>query len=297
MAVRKHYRFRPWMLNGCPGNITWAVKRVIVRGVNHGLVVTATTNGTHAPTSYHQYGKAVDMAGPGTEAEIQYQRHLIKGLGAWRFNEIFGPDNFANVKNGVVFTLVEGSGLEQMHDTHIHVAPRSIPKLHIPQWVKDRALARQLRKHGVRRGYPKVIIREARREKVPLSWALALVDQESAFQNIFGGDHGNLQHDDRPPYYHVPVTSSRVKALLRYVAQGHASNGVGPTQLTSVGYIVLAEREGGAHRPKINVRVGLRVLKAKCGGDYENRAWLFNGAPAYQQQIEGKQRKWARVLK
>jgi hypothetical protein len=293
----RHYRFRPWMLNGHPGDIDRATKRVIVRGINHGLVVTSTTGGRHATGSWHKtrpLGKAVDMAGPGTEAEIDFQRDLIEDLGPGRFNEIFGPDNRANVKNGARITLVEGSGLEQQHDTHIHVAPRTIPALRLPRRVRDRRLALRLRRHGAR--YALDIIREARRERVPLSWALALVEQESAFRNIFGGDHGNLARDDRAPFFRVRVTQRRVWELLRWIGSGGASNGVGLTQLTSVGYIREALSEGGAHVPRINLRVGFRTLRRKTGGDYANDAWKYNGSPAYQPQIEAKQRRWREVL-
>jgi hypothetical protein len=293
----RRFRFKPWMLNGHPGNITIPVKRVIVRGINHGLVVTSTTDGGHATTSFHfvkPKGKAVDMAGPGVEAEIEFQRDLIKHNGAARFNEIFGPDNFANVKNGQRITLVEGSGLEQMHDTHIHVAPRFLPALKLPQSVRDRKLAVRLRRLGAR--YTLSIIQEARRERVPLSWALALVDQESAFRNIFGGDHGNLPRDDMAPFFRVKVTRERVAELLRWVAKGKASNGVGLTQLTSVGYILEANREGGAHVPKVNLRVGFRTLRRKSGGDFANQSWKYNGRLSYQDEIAAKQVRWRRLL-
>ena len=291
MARRRYYRFQPWMLNGRPGNVSWAVKRVIVRGVNHGLVVTSTTGGTHASTSYHYSGRAVDMAGAGTAAEIDFQRDLIRGLGAWRFNEIFGPDNFANVKNGTVITLVEGTPLEQMHDTHIHVAPRLIPKLKIPRWFKDRRRARKLRAAGAK--WPLWIIRESRKARVPLAWALALVDQETGFRNIFGADQSSKQ---LVALHHKAVTRARVARLLRWVADGGHSNGVGPGQLTSVGYIRRAQRAGGAHRPKINLRVSFEVFREKTGGDFGSKAWLYNGSPAYQDRIEAKQRKWKKVL-
>ena len=62
--MRRHFFFRRHMLGGLDGKVTRAVKRVIVRGVNHGLIVTSTTGGRHAATSYHYAkprGKAVDF--------------------------------------------------------------------------------------------------------------------------------------------------------------------------------------------------------------------------------------------
>lgn len=281
------------MLNGHPGDVTVVVKRAIIRGVNHGLIVTSTTDGVHATNSWHEtkpLGKAVDMAGPGIAAEVDYQRDLIRGLGASRFNEIFGPDNFANVKNGQVITLIEGSGLEELHDTHIHIAPRWIPKLRIPQIVKDRLLARKLkRQYGATWAF--YIIRYARKHRIPLAWALALVEQESNFKNIFGCDHGRLPNPSAPPFCRVSVTTERVSALLRWVASGRASNGVGLTQLTSVNYIQTAQRRGGAHKPKVQLDVGFEVFRSKTGGDW-SKAWKYNGDPRYQPQIATKHQRW-----
>jgi lysozyme len=135
--MAKHYRFKRSLLNGHPGNINRACKRVIVHAANHGLVVTSTTDGSHSPTSFHftRPGRAVDLGhGPGvtweegTRRKIAFQRWLL-GKGAGRFDELFGPDNAANVKNGQRITLAEGTPLENLHDTHVHVAPRAVLRL------------------------------------------------------------------------------------------------------------------------------------------------------------------------
>jgi GH24 family phage-related lysozyme (muramidase) len=135
--MAKHYRFKRSLLNGHPGNINRACKRVIVRAANHGLVVTSTTDGSHSPTSFHftTPGRAVDLGhGPGvswdegTRRKIAFQKWLLR-RGPGRYDELFGPDNTANVKNGQRFTLGEGTPLENLHDTHVHVAPRSLLRL------------------------------------------------------------------------------------------------------------------------------------------------------------------------
>lgn len=166
--------------------------------------------------------------------------------------------------------------------------------------AKDLLLTAKLRKHGARHSL--AIIQEARRGGVPLSWALALVEQETApvgtalsFRTVFGGDHGHLQHPDRAPFYHVQVTAARVRELLRWISNGGVSNGVGLTQLTSVEYIQRAEGAGGAHRPRIQLRVGFAVLLEKTGGDF-SKAWHYNGSPAYQPLIAAKQQRWSRVI-
>jgi hypothetical protein len=91
MARRRYFRFKPWMLNGHPADVTWAVKRCIVRGVNAGLYTTSTTDGVHSKTSYHYtkpLGKAVDMGfNPGVDREEAVQQLMVK-----RFRSAFyGP--------------------------------------------------------------------------------------------------------------------------------------------------------------------------------------------------------------
>jgi lysozyme len=131
----RHLRFKRSMLNGHPGNVTRAVRRVIIRGVNQGLVVTSTTDGGHSRTSWHftKPGGAVDFGLPahliGTDAGralmVAFQGWLL-AQGASNYHELFGPDNALNVKNGVKITLPDGSALENQHDNHVHVAPRSV---------------------------------------------------------------------------------------------------------------------------------------------------------------------------
>lgn len=120
---RRRFRFHFWMLNGHPGNVRWRVKRAIVRGVNRGLYVTSTTDGTHAPGSYHYSGRAVDM-GANTRAKmVSHQLAELKRFRRWhRHKEIIGPDNRAIVLRGAETDLAEGTSLEQMHDNHVHVA-------------------------------------------------------------------------------------------------------------------------------------------------------------------------------
>ena len=101
------------------------------------------------------------------------------------------------------------------------------------------------------------IIAEAKREGLPLALALALVDQESSFRNIFGCDLGER---DTVPWCHQDVTKERVGQLIRHVNAGGVSNGVGLTQLTSIGFIQQAQAEGGAHKPSAQLRIGFRTL-------------------------------------
>lgn len=298
--MSRQYRFQSWMLNSHPGNVTDAVKRVIVRAHNAGLVVTSTTDGAHAPTSYHYKGGAVDLGeldgSPGDK--VRFQRWLAARPG--HFLEVFGPDNAANVKDGRVIQLAEGAPLETNHDSHVHVAPRPdnpLPPLPLPQAVKDRQLATRLwRKHKVRYGLR--IIQEARKAGVPTALALALVEQESGFRNVWGGD----------PAPNGGTTGWRLRPVKRadYLAyrqrrgpRGHGGmQGVGPAQLTWYSYQDEADREGGAWTVTANLRVGFRVL-ARNVKTHGLRAGVrsYNGsgpaAERYATEVLAKYDKWA----
>lgn len=120
------------MLNGHPGNVTMAVKREVMRGVAAGLVVTSTTDGVHTRTSLHYpwiggKGRAVDLGllsrqvgtRRGRALLVRHQRRCARH--PERYLEVFGPDNRACVKNRQPIVLTEGTGLEDLHDNHLHL--------------------------------------------------------------------------------------------------------------------------------------------------------------------------------
>lgn len=161
--------------------------------------------------------------------------------------------------------------------------------------ARDLFLARRAKKAGAKQAL--IIITEARKARIPISWGFALIEQESAFRNIFGCDIGPRSG---PPYCHQKATKSRVDALIRHVRAGGVSNGVGYGQLTSLPYVLRAHRlragiYKGAHRARPNIRVSFQVLREKTGGDM-SQAWRYNGARAYQAQIAAKQRRWHEAL-
>jgi hypothetical protein len=127
---REYGEFKPFMLGGLPGNITNATKRVIGHAYDHfDLRVSATTNGTHAPDSYHypgspqndgKHGSAVDLYGAVDDME-RFQRHQSRRPSY--FNELFGPIDGACVKDGARITISGELALE--HDNHVHAGPRS----------------------------------------------------------------------------------------------------------------------------------------------------------------------------
>lgn len=91
--------FETWMLNGCPGNVDEKLKPVIAfQVVACSQYVTATTNGTHTPSSLHypwnasdNEGHAVDT-GASTVSSMQSAAERTKDqFGAAYFRELFSP--------------------------------------------------------------------------------------------------------------------------------------------------------------------------------------------------------------
>jgi hypothetical protein len=87
------------------------------------LYVTSTTDGRHSRTSYHHAARAVDFGSdsPKNAPEARAQVSLFKKYGR-RWSELLGPRNYPAVKDGQVYRQVEGAPLEEVHDTHLHIA-------------------------------------------------------------------------------------------------------------------------------------------------------------------------------
>lgn len=91
-----------------------------------GLVVTSTTDGNHASTSYHYRRRAEDL-GVRRVIPVLSKRKLKKAqvrildhFGASYFTEFFGPINNLCARNGER-TSISGA-LATQHDNHLHVA-------------------------------------------------------------------------------------------------------------------------------------------------------------------------------
>lgn len=117
------------MLDGHPANINDACKRLVANAYKfaeqRGYVctVTATTDGTHAPGSWHNptpLGRAIDLIFATVAQMEEFQRFALEHTpdGADNFNELFGPDGFY-VKDG---SRVNAHFPD--HGDHDHVAPR-----------------------------------------------------------------------------------------------------------------------------------------------------------------------------
>jgi hypothetical protein len=147
------------------------------------------------------------------------------------------------------------------------------------------------RRHGAR--YAGRIIEEAHREGIQLSLAFAVCEQETGFRNVFGHD----------PTIYVgagKVTKRKYLAYKRARGTTHMQ-GVGPMQLTWWATQDLADREGGCWRPRMNIRIGLRLLHQNIR-QHGERAGIkaYNGtgpaADAYARTVLQRKAKWHRIL-
>jgi hypothetical protein len=135
-------------------------------------------------------------------------------------------------------------------------------------------------------------------ESLPLrhisrSLALALVEHESSFQNVFGHD---------PSIYRGAGRVTRLKYARYRRLRGHTHmQGVGPLQLTWWELQDEADRAGGCWVPRINIRIGLRHLDALITqyGRFHGLA-RYNGsgsaARQYAVDVDAGAKRWRHVL-
>ena len=97
-------------LSDCQGGFGAQLNSAINRAQDLGLHVTATTNGRHAPHSYHYLGRAADVAGA-PSAMRQFYREMSRT----NPTELF-YDPMGGIKNGRNIGAIGG------HGTHVHVA-------------------------------------------------------------------------------------------------------------------------------------------------------------------------------
>jgi len=142
---------------------------------------------------------------------------------------------------------------------------------------------------------PKVVVEEAERARLPLHFALAMMEKETDIPqlNIFGCDHGPGR-----AFCHENVTAARVAALRR----SGLANGVGWTQITFLAFVKQADELGGAHKPRFQMRVGFKVLKDNIDreGSAQQGFRAYNGtgrdAEKYGREAIAIAKRWKRIL-
>ncbi len=121
--------FNVGMLDGHPASINDPVKRCIAGAYKFAAqrrtvcTVTATTDGTHAPGSWHNptpLGHAVDLIFPTKALMEEFQQWCLEHTPnhAGDFHELFGPASFY-VKEGAVVDAHFPN-----HEDHDHIAPQ-----------------------------------------------------------------------------------------------------------------------------------------------------------------------------
>lgn len=121
----KNAEWEDWMGAGLNANVSPFVKKVVAWGIlDYDLVATSLARDYVPPggstTSFHLNGHAGDIAGPRMSEFQQAVFNLFKGnADMW---ELFGPINGDCLKYGAAIYLGEGTPLENLHDTHVHVA-------------------------------------------------------------------------------------------------------------------------------------------------------------------------------
>jgi hypothetical protein len=124
--------------------------------------------------------------------------------------------------------------------------------------------------------------------KLPLSYALALLEKESGGQNVYG--HDGVRN---PAPKGGRVTQANYAKYKRDRKAGLGMQGVGPTQLTWYEFQDHADRIGGCWRPYPNMVVGFALL-----GSHIKRLGKEKGAAAFNgtgPDAERYGRDWVRL--
>lgn len=126
-----------------------------------------------------------------------------------------------------------------------------------------------------------LMIRAAKEVGLPLYIAAGLLAKESMGKNIYGHDEDGIFNDRRP------VTPENYKEFRRRLAAGETSNGVGPTQITSEGFFLQADRQGlDLANPYDNMLFGFQLMSDHLNNDYSHASLVragtrYNGVPEY----------------
>lgn len=160
---------------------------------------------------------------------------------------------------------------------------------------RDLKLARTAKKYGMQNSLR--IILEARRAGVAISLALAIFEQESGGQNVFGHD----------PTIFVGAGKVTKGKYAQYLSQRGPSGrggmqGVGPGQLTWWATQDQADRLGGCWKPKYNIRVALETLASNLRAHgYVVGIERYNGsgpaAEQYSRTVRSLAVRWHERLK
>lgn len=158
----------------------------------------------------------------------------------------------------------------------------------------DQKLTTLLADNGIK--HAAAAVQASKQTGLPLAVAAAMLQMESSGKNEFGHD----PTDAIPQGWQGgAVTEERYDAYRAQVAKGATPQGVGPTQLTSVGLQQDADKRGGAWVPLHNMQTGFTYLKglvSDSGGNVQLGLQNYNGsgpaAVAYGVKAAGLVKVW-----
>lgn len=245
------------------------------------------------PNSWHTRG---NLANPGAVDLVGPMDNMQRAL-AW------AKQNVPNLAEAMIHTV--DSGL------HLHLGGTGVMEWRLPQrkgmlarWRQRRTelnerrtrqrVYRTLHRNGAR--YISIIDRESRRTGLPFPLALALIEQESNFRNVYG-------HDATIFAGAGEVTRANyAKYLSQRGPKGRGGmQGVGPAQLTWYALQDEADRRGGAWNPEHNISTAFDHLASliKAHGEQAGIERYNGTGPAaerYRQQVAAKRALWAKHL-
>jgi hypothetical protein len=152
------------------------------------------------------------------------------------------------------------------------------------------------KRHGVREGVSRLVIKWCREYNLPISLGFALGTQESHHQNVFGHD---------PTICIGWGTVTRAKYLIYRTRRRRSGNklmqGIGWGQLTWWETQDLADRLGGCHKSEANIRVAIMTLAARIRDfGYVKGIERYNGtgpaAVRYSREVRALADVWHRRL-
>lgn len=156
-------------------------------------------------------------------------------------------------------------------------------------------------------GYAWTILTQAHEVGLWPSRALALIEQESNFQNVFGHDEdasGNVIFPGKRGQTVKVTKALYLQYKLRRGTPGRKGHqqGVGPAQLTWWEYQDHADDLGGCWIPRYNMRVAFSILQNLIDLHGERTAYaIYNGGATnpdftYATEVQRKQARWHDVL-
>lgn len=158
--------------------------------------------------------------------------------------------------------------------------------------MSDAELAARIRDHVRKLGgdaeIADALLAAARKAKLPIADACALIEVESTFRNVYG--HDEVRNPIKsPPNGVLRVTAANYREYKRHRSNGEGTQGVGYGQLTLKEFQDRADRAGGCHKAAPNLLTSFRILREheQSFGRNEGIA-AYNTGPGARKSKQGR---------